>query len=372
MARRPAGAAAGENYAITREALVQPEKDTLDFIIIGAQKAGTSSLFQYLRTHPEISLPAEKEVPFFSHDAIYYTRGWTTYMSNLARFQGMSNAKPKWGTATPHYTAGGVWTADDAARETYDERTVPLRIHQRLPGVRLIAILRDPVERAISGHRELVMRGLDRRPLDEAIQDLLREETLERARKRPEMSTSYIVWGEYGRILAGYFDVFAPEQMLVVFTQQLQSSPAELLARIQSFIGVKNDVIPTNLGQRYNAGTDVRPFSWTRPSSWMTPYSPLSPQGVQLALSRSSAARAVWRKLPRERQWRLKGRYNRIARRVVARNRHHAAGEKLDPATLARLREHYARDTEQLATLLGVAPPWQTQAEQVGASRALT
>lgn len=343
---------------------MQKPKDILDFIIIGAQKAGTTSLFRYLRQHPEVSLPDSKEAPFFCSDAAY-ARGFPTYMRNITREIADPDPARKWGTATPHYMSGGVYQSigESAVKNGYDERTVPSRIHECLPNVRLIAILRDPVERALSGHREAVMKGQDRRSFDGAIAELLLPDALESARRRPQhMGTGYVVWGEYGRILAGYFDVFPREQILVVFTDELERAPAPLLSRIQEFIGVRADFVPDDLGERYNAGVAMRQFSWTNPSSWMTPYSPLSPQGVQLALRRNSAVRAVWDAVPKDGQRRVRRRYQGIARRAALRNRR-SGDDRVNPRTLARLREHYAPDAAQLATLLGVTPSWQRSAD---------
>jgi hypothetical protein len=351
---------------------MQGEKHTLDFIVIGAQKSGTTSLFQYLRHHPEISLPAGKETPYFSHDSMY-TGGWTAYITHLARheYEDAADSTQKWGTVTPHYMAGGVYqsSGDVALISGYDERTVPLRIRERLPDVRLIAILRDPVERARSHHRMTVKRGREPRSFDEAIAELLLPQELERARRSPRESeqTGYVTWGEYGRLLAGYFDVFPREQILVVFTDELERAPAQLLSRVQDFIGVRADIKPDNLGTRYLMGAVKREFSWSSPSSWVTPSSPLSPQGVRRALVRSSAARAVWDAMPQARRRRLRGPYDRVANRVVLHSRERRggpdeAGANAEPslATLARLREHYEQDTGQLAELLGFAPSWQT------------
>jgi hypothetical protein len=342
------------------------EKDILDFIIIGAQKSGTTSLFAYLRNHPEIALPVLKEWPFFSHDPAY-ERGWQTYMSNLRRegYKDAADPARKWGTATPHYTVGGVYQAARgvAVRESYDERTVPLRIQERLPDVRLIAILRDPVERAVSHHRLLVRLGRDRRSFDEAVDELLRPDALEDSRRHPAQRTGYIVWGEYGRILAGYFDVFPREQILVVFTDELKRDPEQVMRRIQQFIGVSSDFAPDDLERTYNAGALERGFSWTDPSSWLSPSSPFSPQGMRRGLSRNPAARAVWDAIPEPRQRRLKRPYEHVANRLARWNRRHPPNEvkanaKPGSAALARLREHYAEDTAQLAALLGVSPSW--------------
>jgi len=346
---------------------MQAEKDILDFIVIGAQKAGTTSLFQYLRHHPEVSLPDGKEVPYFSHDTAY-ARGWTAYMRNLACNGERDVADPvrKWGTVTPHYMVGGVYqsTGDAAVKDNYDERTVPSRIHECLPNVRLIAILRDPVERAVSHHRMAVMTGRERRSFDDAIGELLRPDALQRSRRYPQETMGYIAWGEYGRILAGYFDLFPREQLLVVFTDELERAPAKLLGRIQEFIGVRADFEPPNLGERYRVGATERGFSWISPSSWISPTSPLSPQGAQRALGRNIVARAVWRAMPEAHRLRLSRPYERVARRAARRNRRSApnqVGTNAEPSleTLARLREHYAQDATQLAVLLGATPSWQ-------------
>lgn len=342
-------------------------KNTLDFIVIGAQKAGTTSLFHYLRAHPEIALPADKEAPFFSHDTMYYTHGWATYMSNLARYPAMSDPRRKWGTVTPHYMVGGVYqsNADASVRASYDERTVPSRIHERLPNVRLIAILRDPVERAVSHHRMAVMIGLERRSFDEAIDDLLSPQMLDHARQYPDELTGYIAWGEYGRILEGYFDLFPRDQILVVFTDDLERAPAELMRAVQRFIGVTADLLPENLARRYRVGALERGFSWSSPSSWVTPSSPFSPQGLVRALRGKSTTRAMWHAIPSRSQRRVRRPYQRLARRVALRNRGSSANRvranaQPSPATLARLRAHYAQDAGQLAVLLGSGPPWGT------------
>jgi hypothetical protein len=346
--------------------VVHAEKDTLDFIVIGAQKAGTTTLFQHLREHPEISLPAGKEVPYFSHDAAY-ARDWSVYMSNLARHDRLADPTRKWGTVTPQYMVGGVYKSDGrrAERDRYDERTIPLRIYRRLPDVRLIAILRDPVARAVSHHRMLAARGRERRSFDEAVSELLEPSALAAARRHPRELTGYITWGEYGRILSGYFEVFPHEQLLVTFTDELERAPAELLRRIHDFIGVSADFEPDSVGQRFHVGRVERGFSWSSPSSWLSPSSPLSPQGVGAAISRNPAARAVWHLMPENRQRRLGSRYERIARRAVLRNRRSDANQvraNAEPsaATLQRLSEHFTEDAERLAALLGSTPPWST------------
>jgi hypothetical protein len=341
------------------------EKDTLDFIVIGAQKSGTTSLFQYLRHHPELALPAGKELPYFSHEAMY-RRGWDAYIQAVVRdgFHGVADATRMWGTVTPQYMMGGVdGLGSERPDPPYDARTVPARIHEQLPDVRLIAILRDPVARAVSHHRMLVARGQERRSFDEAMKEIMTPQALKAARSEPEDATGRVVAGEYGRLLEGYFELFPREQILVVFTEDLERGTAQLLHRIHEFIGVRADFEPENIGARYHVGAVGRGFSWTSPSSWLTPSSPLSPQGVQRALRRNGASRALWHALPTSQQRQLRRPYERVAGRVQLRNRRRSPNEVSANAapsagTLERLREHYEHDGRRLTVLIGEPLPW--------------
>jgi hypothetical protein len=328
-------------------------KETLDFVIVGAQKAGTTSLFEYLRRHPELSLPAGKEMPFFS-DEDARGRGWDDYLRKAFAFAGPES---KWGTATPQYMLGGLLDQPNpsSSGEVYGERTVPLRIHERAPAARLIAILRDPVERARSHHRMAAMEGIETRRFGEAIDELLRPEALEAARRQPSETTGYVVWGEYGRILEGYFDVFPREQILVLFTEELEHAPELLLRRIFEFLGVQSDFRPDNLGTKYRVGGAERRFSW------LGTYSFLSPFAVQRALTRNTATRGLWHALPESRRRQIDRVFGRFVYRLDLWNRR-ADIEPVDPdgATFERLREHFAQDDRRLAALIGASPPWRT------------
>jgi hypothetical protein len=346
----------------------------LEFIVIGAQKAGTTSLFQYLRSHPEVWLPAEKERPYFSNDAVYRL-GWAAYVESLDRARPEGGASPavRHGTVTPQYMAGSVFTPGEGEGEgeaEYGVRTVPARIHEQLPDVRLIAILRDPVDRAVSHHRMEVRRGREQRSFDAAVDELLQPSTALHARRFPRESLGYVAWGEYGRILSGYYEVFAHEQLLVLFTEELERDPGTCLRRIHEFIGVNPDFVPDDLGTRYGVGKFAAGFSWRRPSSWMSPASPLSPQGARRRLWRSSAARSAWNRLSPQRRAEIGRRYERIVRAATRRQtaarwkqqrtvEDDAADAVPSDATLARLRRHYADDATTLAALLGAPPPWQ-------------
>jgi hypothetical protein len=326
-------------------------KESLDFIVIGAQKAGTTSLFEYLRRHPQISMPVGKEMPFFS-DAQARGRGWEGYAQ---RAFGAADPGTRWGTATPQYMVGGLLDEPNPTRdgERHDERTVPLRIRAHSPEARLIAILRDPAERARSHHRMSFMEGIERRPFDRAIAELLQEDALAQARREPRETTGYVAWGEYGRILAGYFEVFDAEQILVLFTEELERDPRTVLRRIFAFLEVEEEFVPDNLGMKYRVGGAQRRLSW------LGTYSSLSPLALQRAASRNPATRGLWHALPERRRRQIDRAFGHVVYRLDLWNRRTETDTaEPDGATLERLRAHFERDGERLTELLGTAPPW--------------
>jgi hypothetical protein len=321
-------------------------KDTLDFIVIGAQKSGTTSLFEYLRRHEEVSLPADKEAPYFSHDATM-SRGWKRYMETT--FGGAEPAR-KWGTVTTHYMVGGVYkraAASSGTRGEETERIIPLRIRDRLPDVRLIALLRDPVERARSHHRMALMNGTEERTFEDAVDQLLQPQQLRCSRACPTENTGYITWGEYGRILAGYFAVFSPEQLLVVFTEELEGSPERLLRRVYDFLGVAQSPVPDNVAKRYRESSSTRRVSIARPEL------------MQATLARNVAMRTMWHAMPESARRFIDRRYTHFSYRFELWNRRvQAYPQELDAATLEKLRSHFRDDSERLSELLGRYPPW--------------
>jgi hypothetical protein len=325
--------------------LMQASKNVLDFTIIGAQKAGTTSLDEYLKRHPEVYLPPGLEVAYFSDEATR-ERGWDDYLS---KHFGSADPALKWGTATTQYMFGAAYDKGNGIPVEVGEHIVPLRIRQHTPDMRLIAILRDPVGRARSHHLMTVMNRREHRSFDEAIDELLRPESLALSRRCPEETTGYVVWGEYGRLLTGYFNIFPPEQILVVFTDELTSDPEKLLRRVYEFLGITRDFIPDNIGTRYREGGTSRRI--TR----------LSPNVFQAGVAGNPIARTFWHMLPQTgRRWVDRG-FANSAYRFDLWNRSNGEGIKRPSAiTLARLRQHFASDTDRLAELVGKVPPWHT------------
>lgn len=341
----------------------QAKKNELDFIVIGAQKAGTTTLYEYLRRHPEICMPAGKEAPYFSKEAAR-CRGWDIY---LGKHFGLANPECRWGTATPQYMFGAVYDEVNMPIPTpglSNEHAVPLRIREQLPDVRLIAILRDPAERTYSHHLMTTLSGLETRPFDETIEELLSPDALEDARLHPHETNAYVVWGEYGRILRGYLDVFPKPQILVVSTDELEHAVEGLLRRLYGFIGVAPDFVPDNLGARYRVGAERARFDW------LSLYGRASPYAIQRSLARMKPVRAIWRALPARGHQRLDAAFADLAYHIGLWNRSprgQAATLSPNPITMRRLREHFVEDGRELSSMLHRDFPWQATSDQAAA-----
>lgn len=316
-------------------------KQSLDFIVVGAQKSGTTTLFEHLRRHPELHLPPGKEAPFFSDDD-HWRGGWELY---VRRYFGGAREGARWGTVTPQYMYGTLSrTATDPA--TQPERIVPERIAAHSPNARLVAILRDPVERAFSHYRMEVMRETEHRSFAEAVDELLNADRLAASRRRFAETAAYVTNGEYGRILAPYFELFG-DQVHVVFSADLATDPAGTVAAVTRFIGVDGGFRPATLGQRYRAGAARRRFRG------------LNLYTVQETVAATPAIRAAWRALPGRVRTRIDDTFKEAAYQLDVRNRVVVPEpERPSPELEARLREHYAEDRETLKTLTGLEPPW--------------
>lgn len=325
-------------------------KEVLDFIVIGAQKAGTTSLFAYMRGHPNLHVPDAKEIPYFSHGE--HALSWPEYLKTW--FTGADPAR-RWGTVTPHYMVGGLYDAD---AERGDPRTVPARIRKQIPDVRLIAILRDPVERARSHYDWATQAGWETRPFEVAIHDLLRPEALDAARSRPDGNTGYITWGEYGRILSGYFDEFAREKILVVYTSDLKSAPDAVMRKVFGFLDVDVNYVPPNLGSVY------------RPTARVPRHFPgLRLEKLPAKFESHRRVMQLWHLLPESVRRQSDRLFGRLTYGVDTLNRRYPRSEfphverppesrSDEPELEQTLRAYYQDDGRLLASILGAPPPW--------------
>jgi hypothetical protein len=314
----------------------------LDFLGIGAAKAGTTSLHEYLRTHPALYLPEAKEQPFFTHDDAY-EEGWDAFAA--VAFYGAPTFR-LCGKITPHYLGGPVQWSDSTAREadTPAHVVTARRIASLFPDVKLIVLLRDPIERAVSSYRQAAVLGDDDRSLNEALEEELSDEALESARARPTDAHQYIVAGEYGRLLQGYLESFPRSQLFVGSTAVLDQDPMELLGDLWRYLEVDESHVPANLGVRYQTrGTGRRIKAMS-----------VLPKVVK----RTPGLSHAWNALPSGAQASARARMRVIAERLGRRGRtdDERLNERPDPALLERLRRHYEDDLALLESLIGPVP----------------
>jgi hypothetical protein len=297
----------------------------LDFVVIGAQKGGTTTLFEHLRGHPELSLPADKEAPFFNRPELY-SHGvghlFSTYFPHPLPTGRLL------GTVTPQY----MCIAGCAPR-----------LADAFPACSLVALLRDPVDRAYSHYRMARRRGQETRSFDDAIAAMLAgPDALAAARASTALGETYVAWGEYGRVLGEYLERFERERLLITYTSDLERDPASVITAIEEFLGVAV-VLPEGLGERHHVGGSQRRFP-----------------NVQRRLRRSPVGWA-WKRLPQGTRSRLFIRFDHWnVRRDDNRADDAGAAEtaRWSAETERRLREHFARDESELASRHGVELPW--------------
>lgn len=214
----------------------------LDFIVIGAQKGGTTSLWQYLRHHPAIALPDYKETPIFCRAEEMVAPKLAWFMET--NFDGLPS----------HVLLGNISTHYMMGMDSVDVGEIAERIARMVPSVRLIALLRDPIDRAISHHRMSVRRGFEQRSFDAVVTELLEPGLLAIGRTQPSETNSYLVQGEYGRILQTYRESFPAERMHVECSADLDRDPGFVIDRVLTFLGLGPGYRPEGLDIRHHRG----------------------------------------------------------------------------------------------------------------------
>jgi Sulfotransferase domain len=194
-----------------------------DFLILGAQKAGTTALYAYLRWHPEITGPSFKEVSFFDR---HYAKGERWYRAHMP-----VRRRSLVGEASPSYLFHPL---------------APERVAGMLPGARLITLLRNPVDRAFSHYQHEVALGREPLSFEDAVdrEDERMQGELERMLRDPSYFSlawwnyTYIARGRYAEQLERWFAAFPREQLLVLFTEELSADTAATYRRVLDFLGV--------------------------------------------------------------------------------------------------------------------------------------
>ncbi len=218
------------------------------FVVVGAQKAGTTSLFRYLADHPVVSPPRFKEVHFFD---LHWKKGPIWYRSHFPRNHG--NQGRITGEASPYYLFHPL---------------VPERMARFLPDAKILVLLRNPIDRALSHYHWELGYGNERLSFREALER--EEEILPRETGRileeegyssfAHQHASYLARGRYAEQLARWLEFFPREQLLILTAEDFFSRTAEAMTTAQRFLGLSEiggRGYPVHRKGRYKEKVDV-------------------------------------------------------------------------------------------------------------------
>jgi hypothetical protein len=215
-----------------------------NFLIIGAARSGTTALHYYLKEHPQIYMCPIKETNFFAANG-----GWDessaprrTMTQRLIRLSADSIRIADLDDYCALFEGASDELAIGEASPSYlIYPGASQRIRHHLPDVKLLAILRNPVDRAYSAHMLRVLYGgQERGVFGQSVRD--------------------IYWGFYYAHLKRYYDLFDRSQIQVHLYEDLTADPAGVLGQIYSFLGV--DPILPDLSVAYNVGGVPRNGLW--------------------------------------------------------------------------------------------------------------
>jgi hypothetical protein len=240
-----------------------------DFLIIGAKRGGTTSLYRYLEAHPAVLplVPSARHLPLrdnmkgvrYFDTGYHHSRSWYRSHFPTAATRALAGREtgvaPVTGEASPYYLF----------HPTAAERAATV-----VAAAKVIVLLRDPVERAYSHHAEQCRSGAEELSFEEAVRaepvrlageaDRIRRDP--RYRSHAHQHQSYVAQSRYAESLARWQAHFPPERLLVVCSEELFASPERELHRVQTFLGLP-DHCPQDLEARNHAArapmaTDVR------------------------------------------------------------------------------------------------------------------
>ena len=230
-----------------------------DFVIIGAQKSGTTSLYDFVVRHPEIASATIKELRYFSHlhkfGELWYR---SNFPINLSRYNYFFQTSKRFtGEASPHYL---FW------------QIVPNRMKEILPDVKLIVILRNPVDRAYSHYHMALRIYNESLSFEKAIE--LEEERCARIKQllsndpyiipKYYFTHTYLANGVYVDQLENWFRYYDRERFLILTTEDFRENPQQTLDQIFNFLGVHQFQIKylrnLNIGNYKEMSKNTRKF----------------------------------------------------------------------------------------------------------------
>ncbi|HEU5227212.1 MAG TPA: sulfotransferase domain-containing protein [Ktedonobacteraceae bacterium] len=223
-----------------------------DFIIIGAQRGGTTSLYAYLSQHPQIAPAVMKEVHFFDNN---FQKGVSWYRAQfpsiVEKYLATNVGKQDFitGEASPYYLF---------------HPHVPQRVAKLVPYVRLIVLLRNPVDRAYSHYYHEVELGRETLSFEEALAQEEARTHEESARIAAEkhyrsynhQNYTYLARGIYANQLERWLSLFPREQLLVIKSEDFYADPDSIFQQTQAFLNVRPmEHKPPQWYKQYNNST---------------------------------------------------------------------------------------------------------------------
>ena len=224
-----------------------------DFLIIGAQRGGTTSLYHYLRAHPAVHSTSTKEVHFFDRK---FQQGVSWYRAHFpTRFE----------KAYARRFRHQDFVTGEASPAYLFHPQVPGRVARLLPRVKLIVLLRNPVDRAFSQYCHALELGHETLPFEEAI--AAEEQRIGREREKIARDEyyysdafkhlSYLSRGIYVDQLRAWMRLFPREQFLILKSEDFYADPAATLQEVLAFLQLPRIALPAQKQdyKQYNNNT---------------------------------------------------------------------------------------------------------------------
>jgi len=198
------------------------------FIVIGVMKGGTSSLYHYLTSDPDIVPSSVKETDFFKTSA--------DFSKGLDWYQKLFTGNGKFAfEASPNYTKRHIFPG------------VPERMHSIIPEAKLIYALRDPIERIVSHYIHNSAHGRETRSFSQVIKGT---------------NSNYIQTSKYYFQIQAFLEYYSDDQLCLVQSEKLSNNPIKVVNDICEFLEIPFNCDATVFAQRYHESSNKRRASW--------------------------------------------------------------------------------------------------------------
>ncbi|NOZ13579.1 MAG: sulfotransferase domain-containing protein, partial [Acidobacteria bacterium] len=186
--------------------------------VAGAPKCGTTSLYMFFQEHPDVFVPERKELHFFSFPEVADTYYKVPFVTTLEEY------------LSCYHGAGRFKVTADVSPSYFFHETAAKRIYNFNPEARIIILLRNPVERAISHYLMDCQIGYQMSPL---------KDFFIKTDKNRRYFKEYIEMGFYSRQLRRYYDIFPENQILVIFSEEMKENEPDAVSKLCRFLGIR-------------------------------------------------------------------------------------------------------------------------------------